>query len=91
MSLEPSPDTRAKTPEADAYIHAEAVDGASGLSRGRPSQRFRDFSKAYRKAREWHCSQSISLIVATRFALLGDSGRFQSHGGWRVSRIYRAG
>ncbi|ROP79521.1 hypothetical protein EDF74_0571 [Stenotrophomonas rhizophila] len=48
----------------------------------------RAFSKAYRKARDWHCSPGRAWIVALRFALTGDSGRFRSHGGWMVSRIY---
>jgi len=50
-----------------------------------------DFFKAYRKARQWHCAPLLSCAVAVRFAFFGDSGRFASHGGWRVSRIRRDG
>ncbi|MEN5102301.1 hypothetical protein ABE571_17815 [Stenotrophomonas sp. TWI273] len=50
---------------------------------------FRAFRKAYRKARDWHCSRGRAAVVALRFALTGDSGRFRSHGGWMVSRIYK--
>ena len=45
------------------------------------------FNKAYGRAREWHCSPLRASIVGVRFALWRDSGRFASHGGWRVSRI----
>ncbi|WP_159094752.1 hypothetical protein [Stenotrophomonas sp. ESTM1D_MKCIP4_1] len=48
------------------------------------------FAKAYSKAREWHCSRLRSSVVGLRFAVWGDSGRFTSHGGWRVSRISRS-
>ena len=47
-----------------------------------------DFARAYRKARQWHCEALRSAIVATRFALTGDSGHFRAHGGWGCSRIY---
>ncbi len=50
---------------------------------------FRAFRKAYGKARDWHCSRGRAAVVALRFALTGDSGRFRSHGGWMVSRIYK--
>ncbi|AWH36114.1 MULTISPECIES: hypothetical protein [Stenotrophomonas] len=48
------------------------------------------FAKAYGKAREWHCSRLRASVVGLRFAVWGDSGRFTSHGGWRVSRISRS-
>lgn len=47
------------------------------------------FAKAYGKAREWHCSRLRASLVGVRFAVWGDSGRFTSHGGWRISRISR--
>lgn len=47
------------------------------------------FAKAYGKAREWHCSRLRASLVGVRFAVWGDSGRFTSHGGWRMSRISR--
>lgn len=50
-----------------------------------------DFNKAYGKARDWHCSRPRAWLVGVRFALWGDSGRFTSHGGWRISRISRTG
>lgn len=53
-------------------------------------QRVRDFSKAYRKAREWRCTPVQAAIAAVRYALTGDSGRFVSHDGARLSRIYRS-
>ncbi|HBS56194.1 MAG TPA: hypothetical protein DEA38_10730 [Stenotrophomonas sp.] len=48
------------------------------------------FAKAYGKAREWHCSRLRASLVGVRFAVWGDSGRFTSHGGWRISRISRS-
>lgn len=65
---------------------ASTVDRAHG---GGLAQRVRDFRKAYGKARGWHCPPPRSFLVALRFAMCGDSGRFRTHGGWRVSRIYK--
>lgn len=48
-----------------------------------------DFLKAYRKARSWDCGVIYAAYRALRFALQGDSGRFRTHGGMRVSRIVR--
>lgn len=61
--------------------------GRAGSTRGP----MHDFAKAYGKARDWHCSRPRALLVGVRFALWGDSGRFTSHGGWRISRISRTG
>ncbi len=47
------------------------------------------FARAYGKAREWHCSRLRASLVGVRFAVWGDSGRFTSHRGWRISRISR--
>lgn len=44
---------------------------------------------AYPKIRSWHVSAALAAWLAIRFALLGDTGRFRSHGGWRVSRLCR--
>ncbi|RRN58777.1 hypothetical protein EIM48_01705 [Pseudoxanthomonas sp. SGNA-20] len=52
-------------------------------------QRLHDFGKAYRKARQWRSPPVTALLAAWRFALTGDSGRFVSHDGARLSRIYR--
>ncbi|WP_305805531.1 hypothetical protein [Stenotrophomonas sp. YIM B06876] len=60
-----------------------------GASRGAVARRLHDFRKAYGKARGWLCPPPRSFLVALRFALFGDSGRFRTHGGWRVSRIYK--
>lgn len=48
-----------------------------------------DFLKAYRKARSWDCSPVSAAFRALRFALFGDSGRFRTHHGMRISRIVR--
>ncbi len=56
----------------------------------RGASRFRDFLRAYRKARQWRCSWVPATIVATRFALTGDTGLFTSWDGWGCSRIYRS-
>lgn len=48
-----------------------------------------DFRTAFGKARQWFCPWPIALWVALRFAATGDSGRFRSHAGWRISRIRR--
>ncbi len=53
-------------------------------------QRIHDFRKAWRKARDWRCPAMPALLAACRYALTGDSGRFISHGGARMSRIYRS-
>lgn len=53
------------------------------------SRRLRDYLRAYRKARSWACGPLRSALAATRFAVRGDSGRFRSHHGGRVSRLYR--
>lgn len=58
-------------------------------SRASLSQRLRDFRKAYRKARQWRCAPLPALLAAWRYAMTGDSGRFVSHDGARLSRIYR--
>ena len=54
-------------------------------------QRIHDFRKAYRKARDWRCPPLPAAVAAWRYALTGDSGRFVSHGGARLSRISRGG
>jgi len=51
--------------------------------------RMYDFRKAIGKARAWQCAWPIAVWVGMRNALTGNSGRFRSHGGWRVSRIVR--
>nr|WP_143592202.1 hypothetical protein [Stenotrophomonas maltophilia] len=69
---------------------AEAMDPPEGeLDTTQARGPFRAFRKAYGKARDWHCSRGRATVVALRFALTGDSGRFRSHGGWMVSRIYK--
>lgn len=57
--------------------------------RSLPVRFLRDLRKAYGKARSWDCAPLPSFVAGLRFALFGESGRFRSHGGWRVSRIYR--
>lgn len=49
----------------------------------------KDFLKAYRKARSWDCDVVQAAYRAMRFALQGDTGRFRTHRGMRVSRIVR--
>lgn len=52
-------------------------------------RRYAEFQKAYRKARLWQCSILSSCYRGIRYALLGDSGVFRTHRGWRISRIRR--
>ncbi len=47
----------------------------------------RRFRYAYRKVREWHVGSIRASWLALRYGLTGDTGRFNSHGGWRVSRL----
>jgi len=70
-----------------------ATEDPRHRAHGRASlqQRIHDFRKAYRKARDWRCEPPTALMAAIRFALTGDSGRFVSHDGARLSRIYREG
>ncbi|GEM_PF-1128645 len=42
---------------------------------------------AYSKIRDWHVSPVKAAFIAVRYAITGDSGRFTSHGGWRVSHL----
>ena len=42
---------------------------------------------AYQKIRSYHVSRLPAAYRATRFHLLGDTGTFTSHGGFRKSRI----
>ena len=42
---------------------------------------------AYHKVRSYHVSRLPAAYRATRFYLLGDTGTFTSHGGFRKSRI----
>ena len=49
----------------------------------------RDFRKAYSKARQWRCTPLAAVVAACRYAATGDSGRFLSHDGARLSRIFR--
>jgi len=42
---------------------------------------------AYDKIRAWHVSKGKAALLAVRYAVTGDSGRFRSHGGWRVSHL----
>lgn len=44
---------------------------------------------AYRKARSYHVTVSQAFYRATRYWLLGDTGSFTTHGGFRKSRIRR--
>lgn len=53
------------------------------------SRLIQDFRKTFDKARSWHCPVPVALWVALRYAVTGDSGRFRSHSGWRISRISR--
>ncbi len=89
MSNHLHPDATRAAPNPPA-ASADALDPAdAGLDTTQARGQFRAFRKAYRKARDWHCSRGRAAVVAVRFALTGDSGRFRSHGGWMVSRIYR--
>lgn len=45
------------------------------------------YKYSYAKFRDWHVGAGKSAILAARYALTGDSGRFTSHGGWRVSHL----
>jgi len=45
------------------------------------------FSYAYKKVRGWHVGPLLAAWLAVRYGLTGDTGRFHSHGGWRVSRL----
>ena len=66
------------------------VAGLDGADGGRVSGALmRDFRKAAGKARSWECPWPVAMWVGMRYALTGNSGRFRSHGGWRVSRIVR--
>ncbi len=47
----------------------------------------RSWSWAYHKARSYHVSRLQACYRATRFWLLGDTGSFVTHGGFRKSRI----
>jgi len=42
---------------------------------------------AYDKIRAWHVGKGKAALLAVRYAVTGDSGRFRSHGGWRVSHL----
>ena len=42
---------------------------------------------AYEKIRAWHVGKGKAALLAVRYAVTGDSGRFRSHGGWRVSHL----
>ncbi|WMJ68981.1 hypothetical protein [Stenotrophomonas sp. 24(2023)] len=42
---------------------------------------------AYRKVRDWHVGPLRAGWLALRYTVTGDTGRFGSHGGWRVSRL----
>lgn len=44
---------------------------------------------AYQKARGYHVSAVQAFYRATRFWLIGDTGTFLTHGGFRKSRIRR--
>ncbi len=44
---------------------------------------------AYAKVRGYHVSALHAFYRATRYVLIGDTGAFSSHGGWRKSRITR--
>lgn len=78
-------------PSAKPAPQDSPLDDGNAVLTIRPRSLRKDFLKAYRKARDWHCAPLRSCRVALRFALFGDSGRFASHGGWRVSRIRRDG
>lgn len=45
------------------------------------------YKYAYAKVRGWHVGRAKAVFVALRYAATGDSGRFTSHGGWRVSHL----
>lgn len=85
--LHPDPTSAAAEPLAASTDAADAHDAVLDTAQARGP--FRAFRKAYGKARDWHCSRACATVVALRFALTGDSGRFRSHGGWMVSRIYK--
>ncbi|MBA8683555.1 hypothetical protein [Stenotrophomonas tumulicola] len=39
--------------------------------------------------RGWHVGPVQAGWLALRYGLTGDTGRFRSHAGWRVSRLRR--
>lgn len=45
------------------------------------------YKYAYEKIRAWHVGKGKAALLAMRYAVTGDSGRFRSHGGWRVSHL----
>lgn len=45
------------------------------------------FRYAFSKVRTWHVGHVRASWLALRYGLTGDTGRFASHGGWRVSRL----
>jgi len=45
------------------------------------------YKYAYDKIRAWHVGKGKAALLAVRYAVTGDSGRFRSHGGWRVSHL----
>ena len=45
------------------------------------------FRDADGKVREWLVGSVRAGWLALRYGLTGDTGRFNSHGGWRVSRL----
>jgi len=51
------------------------------------SNQNRSWRWAYQKIRSYHVSRLRAIYRATRFWLLGDTGSFTSHGGFRKSRI----
>jgi hypothetical protein len=63
--------------------------GAISRGRGVRSVTFARYTYAYRKIRSWHVDVLRSAWLALRYWLSGDTGRFSSHGGWRVSRLHR--
>ncbi|MGI6408204.1 MAG: hypothetical protein ACOX0Y_05780 [Thiopseudomonas sp.] len=42
---------------------------------------------AYRKLISYHVSRKKAFYLATRYWITGDTGRFRSHGGFRMSRL----
>lgn len=56
--------------------------GSENMSTQKKSWRW-----AYHKVRSYHVSPLPAAYRATRFYLLGDTGAFTSHGGFRKSRI----
>tara|TARA_Y100000782_G_scaffold33816_1_gene37783 strand:- start:4302 stop:4466 length:165 start_codon:yes stop_codon:yes gene_type:complete len=44
---------------------------------------------AYKKTRSYHTSKAQAFYRATRFWIMGDTGSFVSHGGFRKTRIRR--